>query len=702
MIRRIVAGAALALVSSAAVAQSLPGFVVPGTLISTDYDGQSNDLLSAGLGATGLAQAVAPSYANPLSPTVAELRRNALWNAYRGLVDMTPGGGYGVLWGPNLDASYRDTGSQGLVAGREYLALADDGTGANFQTVMVQIPATFNTASPCLVTGPASGSRNIYGAVGSTGEWAFRNGCAVAYVDKGTGNAYHDLTRDTVYDDRGLLGPRATIGALTNFAAPVTFDLQNFAAVKPNRFAYKQAHSGKNVESNWGRYVLQSIQFGFFALNDYLGGGTQRFTPANTIVIASGVSNGGGAVLQAAELDAAGWIRGVVADEPNIQPTPSRAFTISYNGAVLSDHSRSMVDYYTVQALYAPCAALASSLTGTALQSLEPAGTPAGVSVRANRCASLKDKGLLSSTTVPAQATEALAILNSYGFLAEANGLLPYMTYAGAYKQIVNTYPSDAGRFRVQDNLCGTSFAAIDATLRPAPLAAATAANMFAAGNILPPSGGINIINDWAVEGSILEQASTSPSTGRKDLNIDGDLCFRSLATGRAAPGQRLSMRDKVNIARVQQGVAALRASGNLHGLPTLILQGRADEVLAPNSTGRAYFGLNQVVEGSHSNARYIEVTNAQHFDTAITALSPGGIAAYAPLHPYYTRALDAMLAYLRSGTPLPPSQVVHTTPRGTTALTSVNAKSYLPDIAAGPAPGSQIGFTGNSLVIPQ
>ena len=592
-IRTALALLPLALLSSAAWAQNaLPSAVISGTLSRIDYDGVTNDLLTAGLGAAGINSAVAPAYANPTSPTAAELRRNTIYTNYRGLVDMTAGGGYLVLWGPNLDANYNDTGTPGLVAGREYLALADDGSGTNYQTVAVQIPATFNTASPCLVTGPSSGSRNVYGAISTTGEWAFRNGCAVAYTDKGTGSYFHNLTSDTVYDFHGVLGARSSIGALTGFAAPMTGDTLAFAANHPNRLAYKQAHSTKNGQANWGFFTLQAIQFGFYALNDYLGAGTNRFTAANTIVIGAGVSNGGGAVLRAAEQDTNGLIRGIVVDEPNVQPTPSTAFTINYNGSVLANHSVAMEDYYTLKAVYAPCAALAPSLAGTALQSLEPAGTPAGVTVRANRCASLKDKGLLSSTTTAAQATEALAVLNAYGFLTEENPLFAAEVYLGAIKQIINTYPSDAGRFRVQDNLCGISFAATDATNRPTAPSATAAANLWVAGN-LPPASGINLINDNALEGSILEQAGTSPSSGRQDLNLDGDLCYRSLATGQPYAGIRFNMRDRVNDQRTRQGMQAQLATGNLHGLPTLILQGRSDDILAPNHTGRAYFGLN-------------------------------------------------------------------------------------------------------------
>ena len=48
-----------------------------GTVSSAEYDGVSNDLLTAGLGKSGLQSAVPPAYANPLQPTAAELRRAA-------------------------------------------------------------------------------------------------------------------------------------------------------------------------------------------------------------------------------------------------------------------------------------------------------------------------------------------------------------------------------------------------------------------------------------------------------------------------------------------------------------------------------------------------------------------------------------------------------------------------------------------------
>jgi hydroxybutyrate-dimer hydrolase len=73
-----------------------------GTIRSTDYDGESDDLLTAGLGTSGLMSAVAPGYVDALNPTAAELRRNTIYNNYRALVDATSAGGFGRFYGPNV------------------------------------------------------------------------------------------------------------------------------------------------------------------------------------------------------------------------------------------------------------------------------------------------------------------------------------------------------------------------------------------------------------------------------------------------------------------------------------------------------------------------------------------------------------------------------------------------------------------------
>ena len=80
-------------------------------------------------GATGLAAAAAPAYADPNHPTAAELRRNAIYNNYRAVLDISANSGYGTLYGPNVDASGNVTSGTGKIAGTESIAYSDDGSG---------------------------------------------------------------------------------------------------------------------------------------------------------------------------------------------------------------------------------------------------------------------------------------------------------------------------------------------------------------------------------------------------------------------------------------------------------------------------------------------------------------------------------------------------------------------------------------------
>ena len=138
--------------------------VYPATTPGNGTTAATQDLLTAGLGKTGIGGA-APTYVDPLAPTALELRRNAIYSNYRGLVDFSAAGGYGTLYGPNVDVSGTATASEGLIPGREYIATLDDGSGRKNTVIAVQIPDSFNPAAPCLVLGPSSGSRGVYGAV---------------------------------------------------------------------------------------------------------------------------------------------------------------------------------------------------------------------------------------------------------------------------------------------------------------------------------------------------------------------------------------------------------------------------------------------------------------------------------------------------------------------------------------------------------
>jgi hydroxybutyrate-dimer hydrolase len=76
-------------------------------------------------------------------------------------------------------------------------------------------------------------------------------------------------------------------------------------------------------------------------------------------------------------------------------------------------------------------------------------------------------------------------------------------------------------------------------------------------------------------------------------------------------------------------------------------------------------------------------VTPAQHFDAFISSLwvfgEPVGAAKFVPLHYYLTEGLDMMYDHLVKGTPLPPSQVIRATPRGTEPYTEANIDNLLP-----------------------
>ena len=666
-----------------------PSFV--GTITKSTYDGIADDLLTAGLGKTGLAGA-APGVAVPASPTAAELRKLAIFNNYRAIVDMATNGGYGSLYGPNIDINGNPTLGEGKVAGTEYIAYADDGTGKLNVTMVVQIPTSFNATSPCMVTGSSSGSRGVYGAIGSAGEWGLKRGCVVAYTDKGTGTGIHDLSADTVTTQNGIRSAAGAAGKNSNYTAELSAtDLGTFNAATPNRFALKHAHSQQNPERDWGRDTLNAIRFAFYALNEERAArnsdGTAKvtFAPANTIVIASSVSNGGAAALAAAEQDTEGLIDGVAVTEPSVQLAPGGNLVVKRGSVTLNGTGRPLYDYFTLANLLQPCAALAAAAVGS------PGAAFVNATLATNRCASLKAKGVITSATTAEQATESLNLLLSAGWQPESN-LLHASHYAFAVPAIAMTYSNTYGRFSVKDNVCGLSFAATDATGKPTAIGATALAQSFGASNGVPPTVGINIVNNNAPGGPLNSPASVSPSTGLLDFNIDAATCQRALWAGTDA-----------GAVRVQAGVKDVYRTANLRGKPAIIVHGRSDTLVPVSFSSRPYYGQNKIVEGAASKLTYIEVTNAQHFDTFIdNALLPGYDSMFIPLHYYFVKAMDAMYAQLTQSVPLPPAQVVRTIPRGgTPGAAPLITTANVPPISAAPTAANQITFSGNTLTIP-
>ena len=638
----------------------------------------------------------APGFADPAVPTAAEIRRAAIYNNYRALIDMTAAGGYGTLYGPNVAADGSITAGEGRIAGTEYLAFsrgADGGAAAQNVVLLVQVPAHFDPRKPCIVTATASGSRGIYGGI-STGEWGLKRGCAVAYTDKGTGAAPHDLAADTVPLIDGTRTSAALAGEGTQFRAPL--DAAQLAAVnaaQPNRFAFKHAHSQRNPEKDWGRFTLQAVEFAYWALNERYGIALPRgdklrvIRPFNTVVIASSISNGGGAAIAAAELDHDRLIDGVAVSEPAVELPPDAGVAVRRGGVLQATTGRTLFDYTTQANLFQSCAALSPQVAAAP-------GKPFIVAAfAANRCASLKARGLLSADTLDAQADEALAALANYGWEPESAVLHASLAAFEVAPAVSVTFGNALARASVADALCGYSFAATAANFTVAPLNPLLLATMASTGNGVPPSSGVQLINNLSPGAPLRDLVSLSPSTLRQDFNLDGALCLRQLLSGSDAAALAL-----------QQGVAQTLRNGNLQRKPAIIVHGRDDALLPVNHTSRPYTALNKRVEGHHSRLSYIEVTNAQHFDSFIglPAVLPGYDSRYIPLHVYLNRALDAMYAHLRQGQALPASQVVRTVPRGGVAgaAPAITADN-VPPFVRRPAEGDAIRMHGNTLVVP-
>ena len=185
--------------------------------------------------------------------------------------------------------------------------------------------------------------RGVYGAI-SLAVPGTAAGCAVAYTDKGTGSGYFDVASNTGV---ALDGTRVERGSAQLEFAPAA----DAGIAQSNQVLVKHAHSGDNPEADWGRHVLQAARFALQAL-DQAFPDQAPFTAGNTRIIAAGISNGGGAVLRAAEEDG-GLLDGVVAVEPNIWA---------------GEGGRALYDYATEAMLLTPCALLDTRFDKTRLR----------------------------------------------------------------------------------------------------------------------------------------------------------------------------------------------------------------------------------------------------------------------------------------------------------------------------------------------
>ncbi|OZG75516.1 hypothetical protein BTA51_02215 [Hahella sp. CCB-MM4] len=665
-------GVSISLLAGCYELNTRPDYLV-GDMKVTHYDGVTDDLLTAGLGVSGL-QGAAPLPADPLYPTVEELRRLAIYNNYRALMDTTTSGGFGRLYGPNI-AEGKVLSSGGKIPGKEYQVLTDESGHGQNVTVMVQIPDSFDPDNACIILAASSGSRGVYGAIGTAGEWGLNRGCAVAYTDKGTGNGMHDLDSDQVTLMDGTLATADTAGNLAQFRATDS-SLDEYKAAYPHRVAYKHAHSGFNPEKDWGQFVLQAAEVALYILNlpenygrqvseDYV---LRTLTAENTLVIAASVSNGGGASLRAAEQDRKGIIDAVVVSEPNITPKAELAARISVKqGDMLWNHvGRSLMDYTSLLDLLQPCASVGA----------DPFAVPAGSEAR---CLALAEAGLLQGSDMAELVADARQQLRDYGLVPEQDFTQHANNTIQVPQSISVTYANAYGRFGVSDNLCEFSMAFTDSTGSPAVATQAQLAMVFAGGNGIPPTAGVQLIDNKT---DLLDRLSSS------DQNLAGHLCLRHLVTSSSPEAKR-----------VARGIRSIEADPRKLKVPTIIVHGRADAIIPVNHASRPYVAIAETQRSSQNNLHYVEVLNAHHLDV-LNGLFPGYQTRYISLHYYFSQALDIMYSHLREGGPLPEHQVVPTLPRS--ATTDSIELTNLPPIQVTASPDCVIRFVNNSVRIPQ
>jgi hydroxybutyrate-dimer hydrolase len=550
-----------------------------------------DDLLTAGLGLDGLRAMSPPAFANADAPTAPELRRRAIWSNWRGIADLAPGGGYGDLYG-----------SVANVPGREFSAYAKVPGATHPHRVLLQVPDAFDMRRRCVVVTASSGSRGIYGAIAVAGAWGLPKGCAVAYTDKGAGTDYFDLDARIGARADGTTG-NAADGDLA-FAPETPGDASGVA--------FKHAHSQDNPEADWGQHVRQAAEFALASLDEAFPGAAP-FTFDNTRVIAVGISNGGGAVLRAAEIEG-DWLDAVVAAEPNVY--------------VEGDGARALYDYTTEAALLMPCALLQ-------LQGLpQPPLSAQLQALGTQRCASLKAAGMIAGEDASAQAKSAYEHLRDGGWSDEALRAGALSTGFDLWRAVAATYASAYGRYPAGAHPCGLGFGArdTDGVVRAATAAERGAWWSDASG--IAPGAGVDII---------------AAHDARPDAAFAGLQCLRTLSNGQGTDAER-----------VRKGIAETRAAPPRQGLPVIVIHG-ADDGLVPMAFSSAPYVAHAKAAGR--DVRYWQVRHAQHFD-AFLGLPDYG-ARYVPLLPYVYTVLDRVVAHLDGGAALPADALISTRPRG-------------------------------------
>ncbi|MEM1019563.1 MAG: 3-hydroxybutyrate oligomer hydrolase family protein [Sphingomonadales bacterium] len=552
--------------------------------------GPSDDLLTAGLGLAGLR--------SPCPPPDADARTRAIHKDFRDLVDVSEAGGFGQSYGPETLS----------VPGTAYSAFMRLPGRTQAFSVCLLLPDAFDWNHPLLIAAPSSGSRGVTGAIGDIGAWALPQGHALVLTDKGTGIGAHILGCDTAYGPDFL--PTQAQQDPTCFRLADTDHLKAFRAAHPHIVALKHLHGKENSEADWPHCVLAAIKFGLYVLARD-GGSASR-----PQVIAAGVSNGGGAVLRAAEVDHDALIHAVVAAEPNI--TPAQASPL--------------FDYATQMNLYLPAALLASTLEDAPYASIM-----ASQSARlSNWSQALGREGLIDGRSTQERAQSALEKIAQLGFSKASFKLFHAVHMMQAWPTISYAYANAYGRFGVEDSLLGAQICFADAnllTLETGPARAPTQAeiqHLPTANSGLTPGGGL----------------VTRYANGTMGQSLDDALALRAFFTGQNAEAKR-----------VQNGIQDITAQARNQSIATVIVHGEADPLIVPSQSSHAYFSAAKQNGQDMTHWRLYRVEGAQHFETLL--MDPEVAKHYRAQLPFFHSALKCCKAFLAKGAPLPPSQTI-------------------------------------------
>ncbi len=573
------------------------------------YEGVDDDLLTAGLGLKGL-RSTPPLL--PSDATAAELRQASYYHQFKALNDFSTSGGFGDLYGFDVDHA--------PIAGFEYWGQRSVAPQV-YHTVVLQIPDEFDVNKACLVVAPSSGSRNVFGAVGTSGAWALLNSCAVVYTDKGTGTQVA-LSDQKNYQIDGLIADSADPQKLIE-ATELTVD-------SALHVVQKHPYSKVNPEQYWGDFVLDAAAYGLALINQKKG-----LLRNEVKVIAASVSNGGGAVLRAAEMDHHHLLDAVVAAEPQINL--NHQYKLKDASGIKSIDSKPLIELSMKMSLYEPCAALHDSLNGSPFKM----NTVLIQGLQQQRCAALKTYGYLEADELKAQATESLNKIKQLHIEPIALQLSQLNTLANMWGAINHTYSNSYLKKSAKDNLCQSAMSAFTSQGLPRVLSDKELAQMFAMSNGIAPSNGVELAFTNA-NNEVQSKMVLAPGYG-----IESQACFIQLLS------------DTEFLAAVEQ----IKATPENNTLPTIILHGQADGTVAINHASRAYFHRHQSRSLTNQLMRYYEIEHVQHFDAFLAY--PGFDQNFVPMHPYFEQALDLMYAHLFDATDLPASQLIKTTTRG-------------------------------------